>query len=144
MKKQPAPIMVSWIRCFFEKEVSVSRLLIVDDEKLICEEFRETLEQEGCEVDYALTGKEGLQKVRSQQYDLVFLDISMPSLSGHKVFEKVRTFSRVPVVFITGFIPGAREKELIDKGAVACMQKPLDLAHVKSIIRDVAGRTVLS
>lgn len=116
------------------------RLLIVDDEKLICEEFRETLEQEGYEVDWALTGREGLQKVRTRDYGLVFLDASMPSMDGYKVFDKIRDFSQVPVAFITGFVPANREKEVLRKGALACMQKPLDLKQVKSLVQGVAAQ----
>ena len=116
---------------------SIGRLLIVDDEKLICEEFRETLEQEGHAVDCALSGQEGLEKIQTHQYSLVFLDSSMPSLDGEKVLQKIRAVSRVPVAFITGFLPESKEKEILQKGAFACMQKPLDLERVKSLIRIV-------
>ena len=108
---------------------------------MICEEFCETLEQEGYEVDCALNGKEGLQKIQTQKYNLVFLDSSMPSMDGKKVLERLRHFSRVPVALITGFLPESKEKEILHLGAVVCLRKPLDLDRVKSLIHTVVRST---
>ena len=105
---------------------------------MICEEFRETLEQEGYEVDCALNGKEGLQKIRDHHYNLIFLDSGMPLMDGKKVLERIRHFSRVPVALITGFMPESKEKEILHLGAMVCLRKPLDLDRVKSLIHNVA------
>jgi DNA-binding response OmpR family regulator len=105
---------------------------------MICEEFRETLEQEGHAVDWALNGKEGLLKMQTEQYNLVFLDSAMPSMDGKKVLERIRHFSQVPVVLITGFLPESKEKEILHLGAMACMRKPLDLDRVRSLIHTVS------
>ncbi len=104
---------------------------------MICEEFRETLEQEGYEVDWALSGKEGLQKIQSNHYHLVFLDSAMPVMDGKKVLERIRHFSQVPVALITGFLPESKEKEILNLGAMVCLHKPLDLDRVKSLIHAV-------
>lgn len=121
---------------------AIGKLLIVDDEKMICEEFRETLEHEGHQVDCAFNGKEGLQKIQTNHYNLVFLDSAMPLLDGKKVLERIRHFSRVPVALITGFLPESKEKEILNLGAMVCLRKPLDLDRVKSLIRTVENRPV--
>jgi DNA-binding response OmpR family regulator len=115
------------------------KLLIVDDEKEICEEFRETLEQEGFEVDVATSGKDGLQKVRQNLYNLILLDESMPGMEGDKVFEYLREFSKVPVAFVSGFLTPTKEKKVMSLGAVKCLRKPLELGEVKSLIQAVTG-----
>ena len=115
------------------------KLLIVDDEKAICEEFKETLEQEGYEVDVATKGEEGLQKIRQNRYDLILLDESMPGMEGDKVFEYLREFSKVPVAFISGFLTPAKERKVMSMGAVKCLRKPLELGQVKSLIQAVTG-----
>ena len=99
---------------------------------MICEEFRETLEHEGYEVDFALNGKEGLQKIQAQDYNLVFLDSAMPFMDGKKVLERIRHFSRVPVALISGFLTESKEKEILHLGAMACLRKPFcdDLRYV--------------
>jgi DNA-binding response OmpR family regulator len=107
---------------------------------MICEEFRETLEHEGYQVDCALGGKEGLQKIQTNHYDLVFLDSSMPLMDGAEVLERIRHFSEVPVALITGFLPESKEKEVLRLGAKVCLRKPLDLDRVKSLIRTVENR----
>lgn len=115
------------------------KLLIIDDEKEICEEFRETLEQEGFAVDVATSGKDGLQKVRENRYDLILLDESMPGMEGDKVFEYLREFSKVPVVFCSGFLTPAKERKVMSLGAVRCLRKPLELDQVKSLIQTITG-----
>lgn len=114
------------------------KLLIIDDEKNICEEFREVLKQEGFDVDVATSGKDGLRKVRQNLYNLVFLDESMPGMEGDKVFESLREFSKVPVAFVSGFLTPSKERKVMSMGAVACLSKPLDLDQVKSLIHSVA------
>ena len=115
------------------------KLLMIDDEKAICEEFLETLEQEGYEVDVATKGEDGLQKVRQNRYDLILLDESMPGMEGDKVFEYLRQFSKVPGVFVSGFLTPAKEKKVMAMGAVMCLSKPLDLDRVKSLIQTVCS-----
>ncbi len=117
---------------------TIVKLLIVDDEKMICEEFRETLEQDGHEVDWALNGKEGLLKIQAHDYKLVFLDSSMPFMDGKKVLERIRHFSRVPVALITGFLPESKEREMLHLGAMVCLRKPLELDRVRSLIHTVS------
>ena len=113
------------------------KLLMIDDEKAICEEFKETLEQEGYQVDIATSGKDGLQKVRQNCYNLVLLDESMPGMEGDKVFEYLREFSKVPVAFVSGFLTPTKEKKVMSMGAVKCLRKPLELDQVKSLIHTV-------
>ncbi len=115
------------------------KLLIVDDEKAICEEFKETLEQEGYEVDVATKGEDGLQKIRQNCYNLVLLDESMPGMEGDKFFEYLREFSQVPVAFLSGFLTPTKEKKVMSMGAVKCLRKPVDLGQVKSLIQTIVG-----
>ena len=113
------------------------KLLMIDDEKAICEEFKETLEQEGYEVDIATKGEDGLRMIRQNLYNLVLLDESMPGMEGDKVFENLRQFSKVPVVFSSGFLTPAKERKIMSMGAVTCLRKPLDLNQVKSLIHTI-------
>jgi DNA-binding response OmpR family regulator len=113
------------------------KLLIVDDEKAICEEFKETLEQEGYEVDVATKGEDGLQKIRQNCYSLVLLDESMPGMEGDKFFEYLRKFSKVPVAFLSGFLTPTKEKKVMSMGAVKCLRKPVELDQVKALIHSV-------
>ena len=115
----------------------MAKILIVDDEKLICEEFKDILQEEGHEVDVAFNGIDGLQKVQETAFDLVFLDVLMPRMEGREVFEKIKKISQVPVAIMSGYIPPNKEKEVLALGAVACFKKPLELARVRSLIDSI-------
>lgn len=113
----------------------MARILIIDDEKGVCEEFSEILRQESHEVDTALDGREGLAKVQTQTYDLVFLDVLMPKMEGREALEKIKQVSPgTPVIIMSGYLPAHKEKEIVKAGALASLKKPLDLPQVFGLI----------
>ena len=115
----------------------MAKILIVDDEKVICEEFRDILAEDNHEVDIALRGAEAIEMVREKQYDLVFLDVLMPQMEGREVFEEIRKISSVPVAIMSGYMPPNKEKEVLALGAVACLSKPLELKRVKKLLETI-------
>ena len=113
----------------------MARLLIVDDERMICEEFCETLTDLGHSAEYALNGDDALRKIKKNPYELVFLDLSMPRMSGEDVFKRIRKFSsRLPVTFMAGFMSPATEKEVMSLGALRCLRKPVHLSEIVDLI----------
>ncbi len=118
----------------------MAKILVVDDEKMICEEFSTLLQEENHEVDTALGGEEALRKVQDKEYDLVFLDVLMPRMEGREVFERIKKISKVPVVIMSGYMPPNKEKEVLALGAIACLKKPLDLGRIRGIVRSIAEK----
>jgi len=124
----------------------MASVLIIDDEKEICREFQEIMEDEGHEVHTATRGKQGIEMVRSRKIELVFLDVLMPGMEGREVYEEIRKFSDVPVVIMSGYMPQHKEAEVLHLGASACLKKPLDLKEVRELVstiiaqRNSAGR----
>lgn len=113
-------------------------ILIIDDEKAICEEFRGLLEDDGHQVDIATSGQEAFRIVREKAFDLIFLDVLLPRMEGRQIFEELRKINdKVSVVFMSGYLPPNKEKEALELGAKACLRKPLDLEQVKKLIRTV-------
>ena len=115
----------------------MARVLIVDDEKMICEEFRDILQDEGHEVEMVLNGFDALHKVEESNFDIVFLDVLMPRMEGREVFEKMKKIRDIPIVIMSGYLPPNKEAEILKMGALACLKKPLDLDQVKSLIESV-------
>jgi len=118
----------------------MAKILIIDDEKGICEEFRDILEEDGHEVDAVTSGQEGLDQAKLKPYDLIFLDVLMPRMEGREVFEKLKTFSEVPVAIMSGYIPPNKEKEILSLGAVACFKKPLELSKIRGLITTIEAK----
>jgi len=112
----------------------MAKILIIDDEKGVCEEFSTVLREENHKVDTALNGEEGLKKVESNQYDIIFLDVLMPKMEGREALEKIKKISETPVVIMSGYLPSHKEKEVIKAGALASLKKPLDLSQVFGLI----------
>ena len=112
----------------------MARILVIDDEKGVCEEFAGILQEENHEVDTALNAKDGLEKLGTQSYDLIFLDVLMPRMEGREALEKIKKICETPVVVMSGYLPSHKEKEVIDAGAFASLKKPLDLTKVFGLI----------
>lgn len=80
------------------------RILIVDDELYLRELYEEVIQSAGFDVETALDGKEGLEKIRTGNFDLVLLDVMMPELDGIGVLQKLKNENpkpaRMPVIVI--------------------------------------------
>ena len=78
-----------------------SKILVVDDEKLIVKGIKFSLEQEGWEVDAAYDGEEALNYVKNNKYDVMLLDVMLPKYDGLQVCQLVREFSNIPIIMLT-------------------------------------------
>ena len=67
-------------RIFVKKQVTVLRLLIVEDEKQICDMVAKSLYDAGYEVDTCYDGEEALECILSEEYDLIVLDLNLPGM----------------------------------------------------------------
>ena len=76
-------------------------IMVVDDEKNICELMRLYLEKEGFAVTVANNGSDAISLIRQSRPDLVLLDIMMPVIDGWEVCRQVREFSTVPIIMLT-------------------------------------------
>ena len=79
----------------------MTKVLVVDDEKLIVKGIRFSLEQDNMEVDCAYDGEEAMSKAKEKEYDVILLDVMLPKADGFEVLQTVREFSEVPVIMLT-------------------------------------------
>ena len=120
-----------------------TKVLVVDDEKMIVKGLRFSLLQDGYEVDTAYDGAEALQKANENQYDIILLDVMLPKHSGLEVLQQIREFSSVPVIMLTAKGEDMDKILGLDYGADDYITKPFNIlevkARIKAIIRRVAG-----
>jgi DNA-binding NtrC family response regulator len=112
----------------------MGKILIVDDESGIVETFKMVLADSGCEIDSALDGFSALEKIRTSDYDVVFLDIKMPKMDGIEVLEKAMEINKdLVVIMISGHGTVETAVESTKKGAYDFLEKPfgLPLLHMK-------------
>ncbi|MFM7682954.1 MAG: sigma-54-dependent transcriptional regulator [Bacteroidota bacterium] len=117
------------------------KVLIIDDERSIRRALREILEFEGCVVNEAENGKDGLEATRKNIFDLIFCDIKMPMLDGLEVLESLNTDdNNTPIVMISGHGNVETAVQTIKNGAFDFIEKPLDLNRILVILRNVKER----
>lgn len=121
-----------------------SRLLIVDDEKKICEILHEILHGESYEVVTALKGQNALEKMRHNSFDLILLDIKLPDISGIDILKTIKKqYSDTSVVMISAFGTVSLAVEAIKNGADDFIEKPLETNRVLTTIRNVLEKKEL-
>ena len=123
----------------------MSRILVVDDEKNICELLTLYLTKEGHTAETAGDGEEAMRKFASFDPDLILLDIMLPKKDGWQVCREIRQSSNVPIIMLSA------KGETFDKvlglelGADDYVTKPFDskevMARVKTVLRRAGGAT---
>jgi len=115
------------------------KILLIEDESGIAETIIYALSTEGFECVPVSTGKDGLNRVTEEDFDLVILDIGLPDMSGFEVIKQIRTFSDISVLILT-----ARSDEIdrvlgLELGSDDYVIKPFSprelTARIKAILR---------
>jgi two-component system nitrogen regulation response regulator NtrX len=113
------------------------KILIIDDEASICSSLKGILEDEGFLVRTADSGEQGLELLKSQNVDLVLLDIWLPRISGIEVLKKIKTMEESPqVVMISGHGTIETAVTATKLGAHDFLEKPLSLEKVILTVRN--------
>ncbi|HZD40863.1 MAG TPA: response regulator, partial [Terriglobales bacterium] len=80
------------------------RVLVVDDDLAVCRSLTDLLESEGCKVDTAHSGVQGLERLWTREFDVVLSDVVMPDMNGFELYKKVKKHApHLPVVLMTAF-----------------------------------------
>ena len=115
---------------------AVRKVLVVDDDPVVAKSFDRVLSGKGYAVITAADGEEALNKLRTENYDVVFTDIKMPGMSGLEVAERVRASQPwLPVVIVTGYGTDAYEARAKAAGVAGFLRKPLSPEMIESSAR---------
>jgi DNA-binding response OmpR family regulator len=105
------------------------RILIVDDDPLLCNLLRMALTRDGFETHEVYSGDAALDYLEEQQrVDLILLDVMMADFNGFDVLRRLKanpTFSDIPVIFLTARVDAISQKTGMDIGAVEYLTKPI-------------------
>ena len=121
-----------------EKALETTLILIVDDRLEDREAFKDILESKGYRVTTAKDGYGAIELVKKGNFDIIFIDVKMPGIDGIKTFEEIHKIKPgIPVIMVTGYSVEELVKDAIDKGAYACIYKPLDMDKILKIVGEV-------
>jgi DNA-binding NtrC family response regulator len=116
--------------------VPVPRILVVDDEMIVCESCKRILEEEGYEVETALSGKEAFEKMRANPFDIVITDLKMPGIDGMEVLRAFRSeYPDSIIIMITGFSTVETAVEAMKLGAFDYIPKPFTPDEVTIVVK---------
>ncbi|MFN5370364.1 MAG: sigma-54-dependent transcriptional regulator [Bacteroidia bacterium] len=122
----------------------MAKLLIVDDERAIRSTLREILEYENHQVEEAVDGAEGWEKIQKGGFDILLSDIKMPKIDGTELLDKVIASGiDCPVIMISGHGTIETAVECIKKGAYDYIAKPLDLNRLMITLRNALDKSTL-
>ncbi len=117
------------------RETKKPLVLIVDDEKSICETLAGVLSDEGWESILAYNGKDGLDLFKQHEIDLVFLDVWMKKMDGIQVLQEIKTIKdTVPIVVMSGHGTIETAVKATKLGAYDYLEKPLSLEKILPIL----------
>ena len=111
------------------------RILVVDDEKSMCDYLSIILEKEGYETLTASNGKEALLLLEQSPPDLIIQDIKMPGMDGIELLRKTKSISKnLPVVIMTAYSTWETAVEAMRLGASDFIRKPFENQTIKDIV----------
>ena len=117
------------------------KILIVEDDRAVRNLISTTLQINDHEYDLAIDGKNALQLMTSNKYDIVFIDLGLPDIDGIEIIKKFRDFSTTPIIVISARTNDEDKIEALDAGADDFLTKPFNvdelLARVRSTLRRI-------
>lgn len=120
------------------------KILIVDDERNICFVLGTCLENRGYQVVLAADGEEGVKKVGSEKFNLVFLDMKMPGMDGLTALAKIKEIHPfLNVILMTAYGTIESAVEAMKLGAVDYLRKPFQPEDVRDLVDQIIKRQTM-
>ena len=114
--------------------------MVVDDEAQIVMALTRGLEREGYDVDVSRNGLDAVSMAASTAPDLIVLDLNLPDIDGLEVLRRVRSWSTVPVLILSGDGEEDRKIAALDEGADDYLEKPFSLGELRARVRALLRR----
>ena len=117
-------------------------VLVVDDEEAIQELFKMFLKKSGFSRQVVGNGKDALTALNKQKFDLVFLDLQLPDITGDEIYAVARErYPDLPIVIITGYPDSQMLDNILRYGPVTVLKKPLQLEQLQQTLRFLGHKT---
>ena len=110
-------------------------ILLVEDEKNICDFISTSLSAQDYRISTAHTGKEALPIITSQCPDLILLDLGLPDMDGMEIIRQVRTWSSVPIIVLSARTQEQEKVRALDLGSDDYLTKPIGTSELLARIR---------
>jgi DNA-binding response OmpR family regulator len=119
----------------------MERLLVVDDDRELCQLVTRYLEREGFAILWASSGAAGVERALSETFSLILLDVMMPDMDGFEALRRIRQTCRTPVLMLTARGDTHDRVRGLEMGADDYLPKPFDPAELVARIRAILRRS---
>ncbi len=110
-------------------------ILVIDDDREMCETMRDVLRLKGYAVEVATAGGEGLERLGAQVFDAAIVDIRLPDISGLELLGAIKALSpETEVIFVTGYASQHTAIRAINEEAFAYLLKPVEMDTLLAIL----------
>jgi len=118
-------------------------ILIIDDNEQITKMISSFLDMSSHDCTVVNEGKDGLELIKTKQFDSIILDLAMPEFDGYAILESLKkedpSLLQKIIILTASNIPIETIRQFKDLGIASCLQKPVDIDQLLSKINDVAG-----
>ncbi len=115
-------------------------ILLVDDDRGICTTLKNILVKTGHKVGIAYTGEEAIKKTREENFDILFIDMKLPTINGLETYLAIREINpELVAVLMTAYRIEMSDlvQEALNKDAYTCLYKPLDIENLLMLVRKI-------
>lgn len=123
-----------------------AKILVVDDEQDICTFLSKLLNDEGYEITTVKNGYQVIEEVRKGSFDLILLDVIMPSMNGLDTYREIKKIDpQIPVIMMSGYPVKGLVDQALSEGAKTCLNKPFTIDKVITTVKEIleAKRTII-
>ncbi|MBW2107663.1 MAG: response regulator [Deltaproteobacteria bacterium] len=112
-----------------------TRILILDDEPIVCKRLKPAFEKDGYEVEIFVDSTEAMARIKEKDFDIVITDLKMKGIDGLQFVDAVKTKSpATEVIVITGFATMETAKESFKLGIFDFVAKPFKISEIRELV----------
>ena len=115
-------------------------ILVVDDNRDLCDSMKDMLDAEGYRVSVAYGGNEAVEQAEKKNFDIILIDLKMPHLNGLEAYLTIREFRpNVVAVVITGYRQEMSDivQQVLQSSAYTCLEKPIDMDNLVLLLEKI-------
>jgi DNA-binding NtrC family response regulator len=111
------------------------RIMVLDDEPIVCKRLKPALEKQGYEVETFTQSSEAMEQLKQVDYDIIITDLKMKGIDGMQLLSEAKQRSpKTEVIVITGFATMETAKESFHKGVFDFIAKPFKLSEIQEVV----------
>ncbi len=112
------------------------RIMVLDDEPIVCKRLKPALEKQGYEVDSFTESSEAMEQIKNIDYDIIVTDLKMKGVDGMQLLtEAKRRSPKTEVIVITGFATLETARQSFQQGVFDFIAKPFKLSEIQDVVK---------